>query len=326
MATELEPLHLGTTPWNFRDLTAASLAGQARRAEALGYQSFWLPENHFNEQALPDPLMLLASCAAVTDRLRLGTTSYLLTLRNPIQAAEQVAVLDQLSGGRVTLGVGRGFAPAMLAAYGVESKEKRRIFERCLKAMQAAWQGQPLAEALPEDHLEMEQRASLESVILHPQPVQRPHPPVWVAAFGPKALAQAGRLGLPYLASPMETLAQLVSNWNRHREAGAEAGVPAPDVVPVMRSVLIADDEQLLRRVREGLAGTMRGPAGVEAGPVDEWALIGTVAQVRDRLLEYQQELGLTHLIATRLRLEGIPADAIADSMVALRELVPEQR
>ena len=91
----LTPLHLGLTPWNFHDMSAASLCDQAQFAEALGYQSIWVPENHFGPHAIPDPLMLLASMAGATQKIRLGTTSYLLTLRNPLQAAEQVAVLDE---------------------------------------------------------------------------------------------------------------------------------------------------------------------------------------------------------------------------------------
>ena len=96
-------LHLGLTPWTFpMGRSAAELAGQARLAEQLGYESFWLPENHFTgEGAIPDPLMLLAAVAAATEHIRLATTSYLLPLRHPLQAAEQVAVLDQLSQGRV---------------------------------------------------------------------------------------------------------------------------------------------------------------------------------------------------------------------------------
>lgn len=333
-------MHLGTTPWDFRDLTAVSLGRQAQRAEALGYESFWLPENHFNEFALPDPLMLLASCAAVTERLRLGTTSYLLTLRNPIQAAEQVAVLDQLSGGRLTLGVGRGFAPAMLAAYGVQAKDKRRIFERCLTAMIAAWQGVDLATALPAPEVnaatagemaagEMaaaeaaaDPPATLRDVYLFPRPVQQPHPPIWVAAFGPKALAQAGRLGLPYLASPMETLDQLAANWARHRAAGADSGVTPPAEVPIMRTILVTEDRALAEQVRQVLAKTIRGPAATEPGPVAEWALIGSAAEVSEQLVNYRSRLGVTHIIATRLRIEGVPKAAIESSLERLRELV----
>ena len=116
-------LHLGLTPWNFSNLSARSLSEQAQFAEQCGYQSLWLPENHFGESALPDPLTLLAAAAGATANIRLGTTSYLLTLRNPLQAAEQVAVFDQMSGGRLILGVGRGYAPGMLRAFHVPVAE-----------------------------------------------------------------------------------------------------------------------------------------------------------------------------------------------------------
>ena len=113
----LRKMHWGLTPWDFTDRTAASLAEQARVAESLGYQSYWLPESHFTENAIPDPLMLLASVASSTERLRLGTTSYLVPLRNPLQAAEQVAVLDRLSNGRVILGVGAGLRRGDVAGF-----------------------------------------------------------------------------------------------------------------------------------------------------------------------------------------------------------------
>ncbi|HJP35748.1 MAG TPA: LLM class flavin-dependent oxidoreductase, partial [Gammaproteobacteria bacterium] len=192
-------MRLGLTPWNFDDLSAASLTEQASFAEVLGYESFWLPENHFNERAIPDPLMLLAGVAAGTDTIRLATTSFLLPLRNPLLAAEQVAVLDRLSHGRVLLGVGRGYAHEVLAAFNIEPGAKRRQFEWTLALMRRAWAGEPVS--LDDD--------ANSGVIVDPLPVQRPHPPIWVAAFGPKALARAGRLVLPYLASPIETLSDL---------------------------------------------------------------------------------------------------------------------
>ena len=93
----MSDLSIGLTPWEFSDLSAESLVKQAQFAEKQGYDSIWLPENHFGANAIPDPLTLLAAVAGGTNTIRLGTTSYLLTLRNPLQAAEQVAVLDQLS-------------------------------------------------------------------------------------------------------------------------------------------------------------------------------------------------------------------------------------
>ena len=121
-------LELGLTPWDFSRLSAVSLSAQAAFAEGLGYQSFWLPESHFNAQAIPDPLMLLASVAAATRTLRLATTSYLLPLRNPLLAAEQVAVLDHLSGGGVTLGIGRGYSRETLRAFAIDPSAKLELF------------------------------------------------------------------------------------------------------------------------------------------------------------------------------------------------------
>jgi alkanesulfonate monooxygenase SsuD/methylene tetrahydromethanopterin reductase-like flavin-dependent oxidoreductase (luciferase family) len=145
MSAPLPALELGLTPWDFSALTATSLATQAAYAESLGYRSFWLPENHFNPYAIPDPLMLLAAVAASTREMRLATTSYLLPLRNPLLAAEQVAVLDRLSEGRVILGVGRGYSRETLKAFAIDPGEKRELFEWAYTLMLSAWRGEPVS-------------------------------------------------------------------------------------------------------------------------------------------------------------------------------------
>jgi len=298
-------VHLGLTPWDFSDPGAGNLQEQAAHAERLGYESFWLPENHFNPGAIPDPLMLLAGVAGATSRIRLGTTSYLLTLRNPLLAAEQVAVLDQLSRGRVILGVGRGFATDMLKAFNVVPGEKRELFEATLDTMRRAWTGEPVC---------IEGTAG---ITLAPLPCQKPHPPIWVAAFGPKALAQAGRLGLPYLASPMETLETLERNYLSHREAGA-ADV---DCVPVMRTVYVTEDAAETTAVKERLAALPR-PRDKSPNEVDAWAIVGEPGHVREQVARYQESLAMTHLIATRLRLPGLDPDRVRRSVGVLPELL----
>ena len=260
-------MHLGVTPWNFNDLSAASLTQQASLAERLGADSLWLPENHFNPGAIPDPLMLLACVAGATQTLRLATTSYLLTLRNPLQAAEQVAVLDRLSDGRVLLGVGRGYAPDMLAAFKVVPKNKRRIFADTLEIMCRAWSGEPVRIS--------DDPAVTTTVTLDPLPVQRPHPPLWMAAFGPKALAQAGRMGMPYLASPMESISDLEVNYRAHREALTEAQQSAPEHVPVMRAVFVSDRAREVNHLRETLTQTRQRLGKAEQLDAQQWAIVG---------------------------------------------------
>ena len=302
-------MHLGLTPWNFNDRSARSLARQAQIGESLGYQSFWLPESHFTDNALPDPLMLLAAAAAGTETIRLATTSYLLPMRNPLLAAEQVAVLDQLSAGRVVLGVGRGFAPAMLRAFDVAPREKRARFEANLDVMMRAWGGEPITVEGADEPLRLD-----------PLPVQQPHPPVWVAAFGPKALAQAGRLGLPYLASPMETLSSLQANFEAHGRAAVEAGHGELAVRPIMRTVFIGRSRREVDEVRRSLADAGR-PRRDDGADVDDWALVGDRGHVAAKLDEYREALGATHIVVTRLRIGGIAEQRLMTSIAEVLEL-----
>jgi alkanesulfonate monooxygenase SsuD/methylene tetrahydromethanopterin reductase-like flavin-dependent oxidoreductase (luciferase family) len=315
-------LHVGVVPWRSdADGAAGPLALQGERAEALGFGSFWLPESHFGARgALPQPLLLLAAIAARTRTLRLGTTSYLLPVRHPVQAAEDVAVLDRLSEGRVILGLGRGFRSDLFAAFDVPSREKRDRFQSALERMIAAWRGEPIAF----------DGAGREPVHLAPRPVQDPHPPLWVAAFGPKAVEQAGRLGLPYLASPIEPLAMLEENYSRHQSVlpdGAADGL----AIPVMRTVFIADDPAQARRVREGLAAqavalaASRAPALRRSAQADvaSVALVGSIAEVEDGVARYRESLGMTHLVA-RVQVPGAEAGEVEAALERLAELAPK--
>lgn len=308
--------HLGLTPWLMSDTAdATTLSRQGELAESWGYRSFWVPEHHFSRRAaVPEPLMLLAAVAARTRKILLGTTSYLLPLRNPLQAAEQVAVLDRLSNGRVVLGVGRGYSASLLSAFSVSPGEKRRRFEWCLDHMIRAWRGEPVALA-----------ENATPVIVAPRPVQNPHPPIWVAAFGPKALAQAGTLGAPYLASPMESRSRLKENYRLHAEACHAADRELPAEVPVMRTVFASSEAGLVRRVRENLDkwASSTDVARRTAGKLDDWAIVGEPAAVRDQIEQYRRELGMTHLIVTRLRIGGVDTAHLERSVETVASMFP---
>ncbi|MCH2172222.1 LLM class flavin-dependent oxidoreductase [Myxococcota bacterium] len=294
-------LRVGVTPWNHAVRSAgldASFAGQAEQADRMGFHSLWLPEHHFSGPgSIPAPMLLLAAAAARTQRIRLATTSYLLTVRHPIHAAAEVAVLDQISGGRVILGLGRGFQRSLFEGFGVSSSGKRERFEEVLASMQRAWRGEALGSSAGPD----------EETRLSPLPVQRPHPPLWLAAFGPKAVEQAGRLGLPYLASPIEPLERLAENYSQHRAAAMAAHGTEVAEVPIIRSVFVSSNEAAEARVRLGLKRQAAGlakarPARLRRladGDTDDWAIVGSVAAVEERIARYREELGMTHLIAS---------------------------
>jgi alkanesulfonate monooxygenase SsuD/methylene tetrahydromethanopterin reductase-like flavin-dependent oxidoreductase (luciferase family) len=282
---------IAVTGWRVdTDQSAGALCRQAESAEALGFHSYWLPENHFGGQrSQPSPLTLLAVAAARTSTIRLGTTSYLLPIRHPLQAAEEVAVVDQLSAGRLILGLGRGIQTAVFRAFGVPEREKRARFQHNLEIMASAWRGEPI--------LGGESGEADQQVILAPLPAQRPHPPLWVAAFGKLALQQAGAMGLPYLASPIETLGALEANYRTHAEAVRLAGQPGVATVPVMRTVYISNNATAVRAVRDELQKHGAGRLRDSAARVEDWAIIGDRSFVRDKVAEYVDRLHITHLI-----------------------------
>ena len=310
MTTEISSqLQLATTAWRL-DATddANEITRQAVIAESLGYHSFWLPESHFaGQRSLPSPMMLLAAVAAATRRIRLGSTSYLLPIRHPLHAAEEVAVLDCLSGGRVILGVGRGVQDTMFEAFSVDRRQKRTRFRDNLALMIRAWRGKSVVDGDVE-------------VILSPLPVQRPHPPIWVAAFGPLAIKQAGSLGLPYLASPVETLAQLADNYARHAEFVSASGFPVVTDRPVMRTVYVSDRPTDVAAVKASLQQAAAPVMRDQDAEVDDWTIVGDAVQVRDKIAEYVETLGMTHLIV-RGRISGVEDAAWTENLERLAKL-----
>jgi len=320
-----EKLHLGLTPWREDgNGSSESLGEQAALAESLGLESFWLPESHFSGRSSnPAPLLRLAAVAAVTTSLRVGTTSFLLPVRHPIHVAEEVAVLDRLSNGRVILGVGRGFRSALFTAFDVPRAEKRDRFEAALALILDAWRGVPVA-------WDSNGEGEPTPVHLAPTPVQDPHPPVWVAAFGPKALTQAGRLGLPYLASPIEPLSRLKENYAHHRRVLAESEAGEDIAVPVMRTVFVSENAEHVREAREALArqaaalarAPLRAIRRVVSDDVDDWALVGSPDEVRERIAHHRECLGMTHLIA-RGHIPDVEPERLEESLRLFATLRP---
>lgn len=306
-------MHTGVTASYLGEgLTAAQLAGQAEFAESLGFESFWLPENHFTEtMPLPCPMMMLAAAAAGTRCIQLGVSSYLISVRHPLQAAEEVAVLDQLSEGRLLLGLGRGFRDSLFTAFGVKKEDKRRIFTRNLARMQEAWRGRAIAS-----------NADGSDIYLAPLPVQKPWPSLWVAAFGPLAIRQAADAGLPYLASPVETLAELEENYAGYDAALAEAGQPQPRARPVMRTLFVSRDRRLQKRVLQLLG---ESDASGRKRQVQDWAIVGDPEYAGEQVQILREKLGMTHLIA-RGRLPVLDRGTQQQALAELARLAEEFR
>jgi probable F420-dependent oxidoreductase len=188
-------------------LRPESMAVVARRAEALGFESVWVPEHlvlpariasryPYAADGVPpftpdtphlDPLMLLTHIAAATATIRLGTNIYLLALRHPLVAARLAMSLDVLSGGRLTLGIGVGWLAEEFAAVGVDFATRAARTRECARALRALW-----TEPEPEFHGRF---FSFGPVKFEPKPVQKPHPPLVFGGETEVALERAAALG-----------------------------------------------------------------------------------------------------------------------------------
>src|SRR5258708_13323413 len=169
---------------------------QSVHAEALGFESVWPVEQHFNAELsiTPAPLLLLAALAERTRNLRLGIALVLLPLSHPLRVAEEIATLDVISNGRVEFGIGRGAVPNHFRAFGVPIAENRDRFVEGLEVIRQAWTS---------DRVSLHGRFfDIERVAVVPKPVQQPHPPIGVAVNSEETLAMTGRMGLPiYVAA-----------------------------------------------------------------------------------------------------------------------------
>jgi alkanesulfonate monooxygenase SsuD/methylene tetrahydromethanopterin reductase-like flavin-dependent oxidoreductase (luciferase family) len=167
---------------------------QACLAESAGFDGIWLTEHNFTgESVYCDPIPFASVLAARTSRIRIGFAVIQLALRHPIRLATQLALLDNLSGGRIDVGVGHGtnYNEYEFMGYGLRSADSRDRMAETLEVMVRAWTESPLHHdgkfyqlSLPE---------------LRPRPVQRPHPPIWRAVSSAGSVRECGRLGDPIL-------------------------------------------------------------------------------------------------------------------------------
>jgi alkanesulfonate monooxygenase SsuD/methylene tetrahydromethanopterin reductase-like flavin-dependent oxidoreductase (luciferase family) len=159
-----------------------------QQAEEMGYDTIWLTEHHFADDGYsPSIVTIAAAVAAVTERVRIGFNLLLLPLHNAIRVAEDIATLDVISGGRIDVGLGQGYATHEFAGYGIPRSERLGRFVEGIEVLKGLWTQDTFSYS--GRHYE------IDSARLVPKPVQQPMPPLWIGATTGKAVARAGRLG-----------------------------------------------------------------------------------------------------------------------------------
>lgn len=290
-------------------------------AEECGLDAVWLAELHVqpNRTVLASPLTIASAIAARTHRIKIGTGVQVLPLVNPLRIAEDAATVDQISHGRLIFGVGRSGLPRAYQAYGVPYAESKDRMGEALDVILKAWT-EPSFSYEGTYH-------SYHDVSLSPQPYQKPHPPVCIAASSLDTFPTAGREGFAILVAVRRgTLSELAPNLDRYRAAWREAGHPGDGQVYVRLPVYVADNaENAVAEPEASIMGFYRnlgsriGESASEGGAADverriegarrlrevtyEEALrdkivVGTPDMVTERLGSLRRELGLNGILA----------------------------
>jgi len=291
----------------------SGLLDQIVYAEGLGFDSIWITEHHFVEDGYtPSPVVLLAAIAARTTRVQLSTDILLLPLYNALKLAEDLATIDIISGGRVMLGVGMGYRDEEFAAFGTNRRERVGRTEEGIAVLRGAWREGPFS---------FEGRYyRLDNVDVTPKPVQRPHPPLWLAAMSEPAARRAARLDLHLLPQHDRTLAY--DPWlDELRRLGKD---PAAYRVGLIKPWFIAEagrEDSAWLRAREGeryraasyapwlrAGGFATSPAG-ESRPINQGYIVGSASEVAEELHALREFMPLTDIISWGTPVGMDPAD-----------------
>jgi alkanesulfonate monooxygenase SsuD/methylene tetrahydromethanopterin reductase-like flavin-dependent oxidoreductase (luciferase family) len=216
---------------------------QVDAAERGGIDVLWLAELHFlpERSVASAPLLIASAIATRTRRIKIGMAVQVLPLCHPLRLAEEVATLDHISQGRVIFGVGRSGLPRTYEAYGVPYAESRERFAETLDILKRAWTNGARFSFEGQFH-------KFNNIALVPKPLQRPRPPMRIAATSPDTFPQIGAMGLPiFVAVRLGDLEELAPNIAAYRAAYKAAGHAGDGGVYLRVPVYVAEDEQTAR-------------------------------------------------------------------------------
>ena len=215
----------------------------AASAEEFGFDGVWLAERHFAPpggvrpvpSVVASPLIIATAIAARTSRIRVGTAVLVLPLGHPVRMAEEVATIDNISLGRLDLGIGRSGLPWSYSGYDIPYSESRERFSEFFDVMRLAW---------TQEQFSYEGRYyNFKDVCLVPKPFQKPHPPLRYAATSRETYAAMGTMGMPiFVGIGRSTVADLGLAISEYRQAWKQAGHPGEGDVMLRIGTYVAED------------------------------------------------------------------------------------
>ena len=311
-------------------------------SERLGFDSVWLTEHHYADYGISSaPSVLLATVAARTERVKLGTAVYVLPFHHPLRLAEETATLDILSKGRLVVGLGRGNRPQEFLGHGVVQDESRTRLEEGVEVLKKAW---------TEERVTFHGRHwQLDEIPVYPKPLTQPHPPLAFAVTSPQSLEWAGTHAFPIMSSGLTTpIENLQKGRETYRAALQQAGHSEATVSDLLRRWIVskhvyvaptdaearADAEgpekwyldAFARSIRpdglRGISDAVRQQAAASADRaasqrwedlVEDRLFIGSPETVR-RKVEQLREIGVGELLCW-MNFGGLPPEKVRRSM-----------
>jgi alkanesulfonate monooxygenase SsuD/methylene tetrahydromethanopterin reductase-like flavin-dependent oxidoreductase (luciferase family) len=278
----------------------AEVMAQGERADALGYDAFFLAEHHFHEYgAVPDPSVFLASLAQRTRRLRLGTSISVLTFRNPLTVAETYSMVDILSGGRLVLGVGSGYLKHEFEGFRIDPAEKRERFDESLEVLTKALSGERFS--FHGKYL------TVNDVAINIMPLQTPTPPIYLATLRREGAYHIGSKGQKMMCVPyasVDSFAEVGAIVAEFRKGQQEAGVKPDDddVLVALHAHVAVDDSEASVHAAAPFELYVATRLYAKRQTYDDvmrsgLSLIGGVQTVT-RKLKQLEEMGVHHVLA----------------------------
>ena len=315
-------------PTPMADIYARHLE-QAVLADQLGLDMVWFTEHHFMADGyLPAFQPLAGAIAARTERLRISTDIAILPLYHPLRLAEEMAVLDNISNGRMELGVGMGYVPSEFEAFGVDIRHRPSLTEEAVEIMRRSWADGPFSFE--------GRRFQVPEVEVFPKPVQAGGPPMWMAAMLPPGAERVARLGLHLL--PQTSRAATLDPWlDAVRAAG---GDPGSFRIGLIRSFLVTDDpERDWPQWREAERYRMEaykvffretpddyGKGWGEGDSIPQKVFVGSADECVAEIQRMRAEYGLTDIVSSGLPPGVDPAFMALNLERLATEVVPRVR
>ena len=283
----------------------------AQAAETLGFRNVWLGEHHFSTYGyLSRPEQLATYIAAKTTTLRVGTAVIVVPLHHPLLVAEEIATLDLVSGGRLDVGLGRGYQHYEFERFGLELEKARDRWNDSVDIIMKAFEGKPFSHdgafyKVPE-------------TVVFPQPMQKPHPPIWNVAQSPYAVEVSVRRGFNVLTGGFGVSIDRLAEFGQIcKKVVSEVKPPKPPLIGVQRAVYVAESDADARDAVEHARWNMRVTLSlrnhyerVENGnaiPVpaqnepdtddllDRYLVIGSPDTIIRQIRRMQDSVGMTH-------------------------------